>query len=220
MELAKSLLQVGVVSVAGTVLSILVFDHQQRVEEDQRARERRENEQQRRGEARKSDIAYREELLKGTLGRVTASYNSTKRARRKMRALGQWHTPSGPCIQLTSYDDCMADVNDAQLDLETIKSDVKTSKQAYPSANRMTPHLRSMERYLGELIEEYEEVRSRADVKQRELELSAAPRFADFIGPTEGSKFAKQYSDAHSAVRAAVRDDLLSLSKGRPRSVS
>src|SRR4051812_35241566 len=77
MEFAKSLLQVGVVSVAATLLSLLAFDHQRRSADRKDAANRTEKR-----------LQFRDDLLKGTLARITSSYNNTKRARRNMRALG------------------------------------------------------------------------------------------------------------------------------------
>lgn len=212
MEFAKALLQVGVVSVTATLLSLLVFDHQQRRNDDQRERERREENRIRAAETRKNDQRFREDFLKGTLARITTSYNGTKRARRKMRAMGLSHEPGRTWVDLARYDECMADVSDAQLELETIKGDVRTSAGAYPSAAQLAPQLKSMEQYLGELVEEYETVRSRAGDGDTATALSKLPRFADFVGPSGGSNFEKRYSDAHSAARSAIRGDLQSVS--------
>src|SRR5687768_9857898 len=154
MEFAKALLQVGVVSVTATLLSLLVFDHQHRRNDAQRERERREEDRNRAAETRKSDLRLRGDFLKGTLGRITSSYNGTKRARRKVRAMGLSHEPGRTCLDLARYDECIADVSDAQIKLETIKGDVKPNEGAYPTAAQLTPVLKSMEQYLGELIEE------------------------------------------------------------------
>ena len=76
MEFAKALLQVGVVSVAGTLLSVLVFDYQRRSAHRKEA-----------AAAAEKRLQFRDDLLKDTLARITSAYNGTKRARRKMRAL-------------------------------------------------------------------------------------------------------------------------------------
>jgi hypothetical protein len=214
MEFAKALLQVGIISVAATLLSLMVFNHQRGADADQRARERREEERMRIAELRRSELRHHEDFLKGTLSRITTSYNGTKRARRKMRAMGLSHSSGHTWADVANYDACMAEVNDAQLELETIKGDVKTSEGSYSSASSLTPKLKSMEQYLGELIEEYETVRSRTD--DIGIPLSKLPRFADFVGPSKGSNFESRYSDAHSAARAVIRSDLRALPSTLP----
>jgi hypothetical protein len=200
MEFAKALLQVGVVSVAATLLSVLVFDHQRRSAANKEAAAAAEKQQQ-----------FRDDALKGTLGRITSAYNATKRARRSVRALGLRKMVGKELLRRDRYDECMADVSDAQLELEAIKSDVKTSRTLYPSSAKLSASLRSMEQYLGALIEEYETVRSRIGDDVTELSLAKVPRFGDFIGPSSGSEFLKKFSEGHDGARAAIRADLMHL---------
>ncbi|HUE79398.1 MAG TPA: hypothetical protein VMN38_07185 [Sphingomicrobium sp.] len=200
MEFAKALLQVGVVSVAATLLSVLVFDHQRRSALRKEA-----------AAATDKQLQFRDDVLKGTLARITVTYNGTKKARRTMRALGLQRTVEKSLIRLARYDECMAEVNDAQLELEAIKSDVKTSRSAYPSADKLASSLKSMEQYLGALIEEYETVRARLGDTTAEIPMRKVPRFADFVGPSSGSEFSTKFADAHDGARAAIRVDLLHL---------
>jgi|SRR5437868_1222333 len=200
MEFAKALLQVGVVSVAGTLLSVLVFDHQRRSTIRKEA-----------AAVAHKQLQFRDDLLKGTLARITAVYNDTKRARRTMRALGLRRLVETTFVRVVRYDECMAEVNDAQLGLEAIKSDVKTSRLAYPSAVKLTSGLRDMERYLGALIEEYETVRAGIADNTKEFSMAKAPRFRDFVGPSSDSEFARKFSGAHDDARGAIRTDLLHL---------
>lgn len=200
LEFAKALLQVGVVSVAGTLLSVLVFDHQRRSALRKEA-----------ATVAEKQLQFRDDLLKGTLARITAVYNDTKRARRTMRALGLRRVVETPLIRVDRYDECMAEVNDAQLGLEAIKSDVKTSRLAYPSADKLTSGLRSMEQYLGAMIEEYEAVRAGIPDNTAEFSLARTPRFGDFVGPSKGSEFALKFAGAHDDARASIRTDLLHL---------
>jgi hypothetical protein len=209
MEFAKALLQVGVGSVAAAVLSVLVFGHQNRVEREQRDRERRADIQKRAAEADAAMLAKRDELLKGTLKRITIAYNNTKRARRRMRALGRHHTGAATFVSHEAYDELMAELNDAQLELEVIKSDVKTSFLASPSASSLVSAVRSMESYLGELIEEYEDWRSHQPLNAQATNIQNVPRLQDFLGPSTGSNFASRFSEAHASARVAVRTDIM-----------
>ncbi|MGZ8287062.1 MAG: hypothetical protein ACXW27_15120 [Allosphingosinicella sp.] len=212
MEFAKALLNVGVVSVAATLLSLLTFQHRHEIEKEQREREDRAARDREDQQLRENRLQFRDELLKSTLGRVTATYNRTKRARREMRALGRLHTAGGGVLlRLARYDACMAEVNDAQLELEEIKSDIKTSKPAYTAADQIASSIREMERYLGALIEEYESVRAKTAPFDDTISSTKVPRFKDFLGPVAGSGFEKRYSDEHSSVRASIRGDLIHL---------
>jgi hypothetical protein len=200
MEFAKALLQVGIVSVAATLLSVLVFDHQRRNALRKEAAAIAEQRMQ-----------VRSDILRGTAAKITGVYNATKRARRTVRALGLRRTGSKALVRLERYDECMAEVNDAQLELEAIKSDVKTGRASYPSADQLSKSLRDMEQYLGAMIEEYEGVRASAEDGTSELSIGRIPRFEDFVGPSSGSDFAAKFSGAHDTARAAIRTDLLHL---------
>jgi hypothetical protein len=208
MEFAKALLQVGVVSVAAAVLSILVFGHQQRLERDHRKRESRQAALQRSAESLKAELTYRDELLKVTLGRLTGTYNRAKRARRRMRALGRRRSSEATHVTYAAYDRLMDDLNDVQLDLEALKSDVRTSERAYPDPPALTPALRSMESYLGAIIAEYEDTRSRCDPGDESADLESLPQLQDFLGPSQESDFGTQFSDQYSIARATLRSGL------------
>jgi hypothetical protein len=103
----------------------------------------------------------------------------------------------------------MAEINDAQLDIETIKSDVSTSKRAYSSPEPLISSLRDMEAYLGEIIEEYEQARSLISADKDATDLDKLPLLRDFLGPSKGSHFSRRFSDQHSAARAYLREGLL-----------
>jgi len=92
-EIAKAILQFGVVSVIGTGLSILVFKYQnsqqqfdkdcehRRAQEDQAADRAREQAEEKL-ERKRKQMEYREDLLKSTLAKMMSSYNAVKTARR------------------------------------------------------------------------------------------------------------------------------------------
>jgi len=222
-ELAKTLLQMGAVSVAAAIVSLLAFNYQHRTQASQREleteRERRhrtaeKDRDERRQEmrqnaelmARRAD--YVDELLKSTLSRVTESYNAAKRARRQLRALARYENDSGEMmVRASVYDEWMARLNDAQLDLESVKRDVDVSRGAYPSAKEMFVCLKRMEDYLRAVRKEYEEARWQAD---GDLPLDSLERLVDFIGKKKASKaFSEELQDQYAELRRMVRSNLL-----------
>lgn len=191
MELAKTALQVGVVAVVGTLLTILTKNV----------------------EAQRADRKFKEELLRSTASRITASYNRTKRARRKIRALGIDSIFDPTQVLVKRYDKCMAEVNEAQLELETTIKDVQTSAQAIPSEAALYRQLRTMECYLGALNGDYEHNRQTAGAN-RVLMLDRLPNFTDFVkkGQTE---FRGIYAKAHKDARGLINRDLLALTSAK-----
>jgi hypothetical protein len=210
MEIAKVLLQVGVVAVVGALLSLLVSNREQRLEELQQQREQNEADRVRAEDQRREDRRYREELLKATLSRITSSYNNSKRARRDMKALALDRSKEGVEVIVERYDLDMLALNEAQLELETIKSDVETAQYSFPSHAKLTPRLKTMESYLGEIITEYKEVRS-ANPSAKTIPLSRLGQLSDFLGEVKGSRFKENFSAGHDVVRQAIRNDLQAL---------
>lgn len=187
-EFAKAALQIGVISLAGTLIDLLVSGYERRLESRRR----------------------REDLLKATLGRITASYNHAKRARRKMRALALHHKTGGTVVRIAGYEPCMGEVIDAQLELETISSEIETNKSLFPSKVAIVEDLTTMECYLSALVKEFEKKRSSADPDASELALSSFNSLPDFVAPADQMpQFKTTYAEAHKRLREAIRRDLL-----------
>ena len=186
-EVAKSLLQLGVVAVVGAFVSWAMTEYQ----------------------LAQSRYEYREELLTSTLSRAVAAYSRAKRARRLLRARSG-AAPGGPgLIRLDDYDRFMEMVNDAQLELESLKGDVKTSEPAFASADSVFCFFKSMEEYLGKVVKEYEMTRhtipdSNSSVQVRQLEA-----LSDFLGPANASLFKREVIDPYHKVQDFIRKDLL-----------
>jgi hypothetical protein len=222
-ELAKTLLQMGAVSVAAAIVSLLAFNYQHRTQASQREletererrhrtaekdRDERRQEMRQNAELKARRADYVDELLKSTLSRVTESYNAAKRARRQLRALARYENDSGEMmVRASVYDEWMARLNDAQLDLESVKRDVDVSRGAYPSAKEMFVCLKRMEDYLRAVRKEYEEARWQAD---GDLPLNPLERLVDFIGKKKASKaFSEELQDQYAELRQMVRSNLL-----------
>ena len=237
-EIAKALLQMGVVSVVAAIVALLAFNYQHRAQANQRElevegdrrykaeqsreqaaasaaeKERDERRQELRAQAdaaaRRAD--YVDELLKSTLTRITESYNAAKRARRQLRALARFEATSGEVmIRASVYDEWMARLNDAQLDLETVKRDVDVSRGAYPSAKEMFECVKRMEDYLRDVRKEYEEARWKVQ-PDAAIPLASLLELTDFLGKKKASKkFSGEFIDQYATVRRMVRANLLNV---------
>lgn len=199
-ELAKVLLQVGFVFVIGAVISLMTFEYQRECEEIDKRKE---------WDRRKSK--YWEELLKAILDQATESYNAVKKARRLLRA--QAIIPETGSRQErvleTEYDRLMDSVNDAQLSFERLVGDVLTSKRAFEEPEKLEQKLRSIERYLEQLIDEYEHKRRMFSGEPPSKELASLPRLHDFLGPSRPSGFRTQVIEPYHMVQQLIRSDLL-----------
>ncbi|HWT12551.1 MAG TPA: hypothetical protein VN231_07345 [Allosphingosinicella sp.] len=189
-ELAKVLLQLGVLSVAAALLSAVVASHQRLRQERQQARE------------------YCDELLNGTLARTMAGYNAVKQARRILRGrTGAHRNPGGIPLQCELYDRLLGDLIRAELELEAITADLETSRLAFDDPEGLKGQLDSMTEYLSGLIEEYEDERYKLNGSDETIE-AMLPELSDLIGPYKSSRFRSGFAHPYEHLRAKIRGQL------------
>jgi hypothetical protein len=154
-EIAKTLLQVGVVLAIGALLSLLTSDYQR---EQQRAESR-------------------QELLRDLLARATTAYNDVKRARRLLR--GKALIQDGTAVLASAYDEQIAAVNDAQLQFETMADEVQG---AFPGlAGSLAIEFDAVEESLNALVREYEDNRPNFDGEPLSISMNMLPALRSFL---------------------------------------
>lgn len=198
MEIAKALLQLGVVAVAGTVVSVLVFEYQ---------RERHNQDKDR--EFERKALEYREELLKAVLSRAMACYSQSKKARRLLRARALEHHDGITIVLANQYDQYLDLINDAQLELENLARDVQNSAPAFSSPDAIVKHLRSMDKYLSRIICEYERNRGLSTMADGKLTLDEFPVLKEYLKTAAESPFNPNVIVPYHEVQLAIRKDLL-----------
>jgi hypothetical protein len=206
-EVAKALLQLGVIAVIGTVVSLLVAEYQRERQTLDKERERERDTRDKKRELNRKRFEYREELLKSILVRAMAAYSAVKKARRLLRARAIIKHGDDPEVVLAEpYDLYLEMINDAQLNLENLARDIETSAQAFTDPKSLEKNVWKMEHYLSRLIEEYEEHRR---MFAGNLASADLPLLNEFTGPFKGSNFEKEVVKPYHAVQRAIRADLL-----------
>jgi len=198
-EVAKAVLQLGVVSVIGVVVSLFTFEYQ-------RARQLADKTR----DVERKNLEYREELLKSTLAKTTAAYSAVKKARRLLRAravVGESHLQ--PVVLGASYDLYMNMINDAQLDIENLARDIHTSAPAFTHHESLVREFYSIDTYLDGLIGEYEKSRRTFHGQEPAKELSEIPLLKEFMGPAKDSQFMKQVVIPFHNIQKGIRGNLL-----------
>lgn len=198
LEIAKAILQLGVVSVVGAAVSILVFKYQ-----NERAVAEQDKERHRK------NIEYREDLLKGTLARAMASYNSVKKARRLLRARAIVVRDSTDYVLAAPYDTYMEIINDSQFEFENLAQDVETFKRAFSSPQELVDAFRTMEHFLGDMFTEYEKLRKDFHGGAPGKKLDEFNELPAFIGPFKKQRFATDFANPFHQAQRAIRRDLL-----------
>ena len=190
-EVAKIVLQVGLVSAFGAALSLLTYEYQQEAQRTEKARE--------------DDILRREsqqELLRSVLARAATTYIDVKRARRFLRGSAMTADPSGGTVVIAvPYDQQIAAINDAQLEFEVLADDMRGAQSAFPSvAMTLAERFDDIENSLNRLISEYEEARPRFSGEPLALKLEKLPVLDVFLSSTkrqDPSMFARGFGPVH-----------------------
>lgn len=221
-ELAKGLIQVGLVVVLGAALSLLVEENRRQREaaekkrDEERQEAEKERDRERQAAEKESDLQrerreYREELIKATLGRATASYSAVKRARRLMRAraITRLDDAASEGVIADPYDAQMFEINNAQLEFENLARDVKTSASLFSEVDAVTRALDALETYLNRIIREYENERRHFAGEPPQLELERLPHLTRFLAP-RSPDFGAQVLGNFRRVQQVLRRDLLS----------
>jgi hypothetical protein len=218
-ELAKSLLQIGTVTIIGGLIGAFI-----KFSLDDVIR-RRDHERQ--------DSQRRFDLVNGLIERSGSAYRDAKACRRRLRAAGLSRKFGAVPVRLTdaqwaAYCDELRTLNDIQLKLEQLKIESRTHPELQrfratgPEQKRgkLYSCLRSMEKYLGKIVAEYEHVAGgRAAVEPQAslgVAFSALPRLAEFTDGSphtrEDTAFDTKFVDAHHELVDVLQAALEALS--------
>lgn len=159
-DLAKTLLQLGLVSAGVALLSWFSYEYQQ---------------EQRRQEAR-------QEWLRQLLARATVAYNDVKSARRLLRARAITPGEGGQeIVRLDDYDHQIDTIIKAQLQFETLADEVRDATAIPPTAATPVRRLfRSLEESLQRLVREYQRERAQFSGEPATLRLDRLPHLDAF----------------------------------------
>jgi hypothetical protein len=208
-EAAKSILQLGVVAVVGAAVSVLVFEYQRERQTIDREADLKRQEREKQKDLDRKSLEYREALLLSVLSKAMDAYGQAKRARRLLRGRAILTQDQAKVVLADQYDACFDMLNDAQLDLENLARDVETSAKAFSEPDKLVKNLRSMEAYLGKLIGEYEDFRSRFSGVEPSLSLCELPLLNEFLQPAKVSRFKPQVIVPYHEIQKGIRGDLL-----------
>ena len=155
-----------------------------------------------RARARKDAInEFRRTFLKD----LSRAYSDAKGVRRILRARCERTATDEDRIPLPIYDEHIATINATQLELEIMVRELKIIKGVFNNTDKLIRHITDMEKYLGQVIEEYEThvKRYRGEAS---IPLSALHRLQGFIKKTDEDtsefwKFAISYHEALTIIQ-------------------
>jgi hypothetical protein len=192
-ELAKGLLQIALIAVFGSVVSLLTYEYQQS----------------------RAQTELKLRLKESTLARIAASYREVKSARRLLRGRALLCDADGnpDAILLEPYEQQFETINNAQLDLEDLADEVRTNIAAFSSPIELASEIDRMERYLGRLISEYEGARRLSGGEPPTVEMKRLPWLDGFLARRgqDPEKFSHGFAGLRSSyqtIQGLIRNDL------------
>lgn len=164
-----------------------------------------------RSRARKDAV---NEFRRATLRDLSRAYSEVKGVRRIIRAkcepIPETETePASNCVPIKVYDEHIVTINKTQLELEILGRELRIIKEVFNETNKLRSYIENMEKYLGEIISEYE-----AQVKNHigavSIPLSELPRLRKFIAKIEDndSNFA-EFSDGYRYALRLIQEERL-----------
>lgn len=136
-------------------------------------------------QARKTAV---NEFRKATLDTLISTYSGVKKVRRSLRSKVEMSDVEK--ISYGTYDAQLTTICDIQLRLEVVKRELRVFAVAFENPAPLTVCIRNMEKYLGELIGEHEQV-LRCNTGASFLAISKLERTAAFIARGESGDFRK-----------------------------
>jgi hypothetical protein len=183
-EAAKLLIQFLLVGVLGLILSLLVHDHNRR-----RDRELLVN-----------------DLRRSLLENLIRAYSDTKRARRVIMA----HRMAHGTLPYAIYDAQMGKIIDTQLSLELLHHQVTTSHAYFgEECGQIRDDIRKMEKFLGEIIDEYKDVLRGASGYPDRVSLPQLPQLGSMMGKEhEMHRFQPDFVLPYRSAVAKIREQI------------
>lgn len=203
--ISDTLLSIISVSVIGAVISLLLADYKRKQSAIDKERDERRLVENNRDE-------YRKKVLQT----LNQHYAKTKNARRMLRAKG-FLTPyyenedDNSLLSLSFYDEAMDDINDCQLELESIREEIATNRSAFLNATLITDNLKKMDKYLGDLVSEYEKCRPAFSGNPPVLRIGDLSELKEFIAKANSENqegFKVKFSKKFNEIRKEIRNDI------------
>ena len=125
--------------------------------------------------------------LRETLADILRSYNEVKRLRRLLRAQAVRPTAKDPnaIVYRDEYGALLKSLNDAQLQLETHARLIEGNPDQYPNSEILIRNVRTAEKYLGNIITEWEEHLACFSGTPPQKRLADLPALKCFLGKAQ-----------------------------------
>lgn len=144
---------------------------------------------------------------------LVQAYNDAKQARRLLRASvssGEPHSVNNSRVVFRQYDKQLEAVSRAQLGIELVIRRIRFNHTSFKRSDEIVGHLKTVEKYLNRVIDEWEEVRRNSDTDPPQVVVSELPALDDFLRHYDesavfGREFKESFAAALQLLEQAVR---------------
>ncbi len=147
-------------------------------------------------------LKRRREHLWSFYASALAAYNDVKKARRLLNATVVFKNDGLKHVRKLEYEAQMIDLQDVQLQLESMVRQVHLRSKVFSRAHDLEAHLKTMENYLRNVLNEFEGNKFQASVTSAPL--SDFPRLQEFIDREDRSPFIAQFVASYDEVEEAL----------------
>jgi hypothetical protein len=155
-------------------------------------------------ESRRGWIAKRDLLRKDLTDGLSTLYLQAKGIRRRLRA-GINEVDGTATIDAQEYGQLLQAINEIQLGLERAKWAASGGVRVNLLPRSVPSDLEKMEKYLGSMVKEYEQVPKSSEAS---ISLTKLPEVQDFIGEVSESRFRSLFIVPYHTVARAVLDQM------------
>ena len=201
--LTNTLLTIISTGVIGTLLSVLVTNHQ-------KIQLRETN---------------RDQFRKDILQSLNKIYSKIKNARRMIRAKGftvpyYRNEDDNHLLSLSVYELYMKVINDCQLELESWRHEIITNEYAFSNPRLIIGNLKDMDNYLSKIVSEYEQCRPAFFGEPPARKIGELKEMKLFLVQAREGLFNESFTIKCNGIRNEIRKDINFFDRGTEESSS
>jgi len=184
-EIFKTTYQFLLLTVIGGLVSLIYTQLTKAMEEIRLSKEKAREQNRLLEEKAQEQRSTKRDLQIGFYTKFIGAYNSAKRARRILRATARESAQGMILVRINPYGKELQTLIDIQLQFETLIDEVEARPDLFFSignANNLKSNLSSIEEYLNDIVDEYENLYQIQTGNSSSLPITKLPKLAEFIG--------------------------------------
>lgn len=147
-------------------------------------------------------VESRRKYLRTFHSDALVAYNRAKMCRRMLAAKAVFDVAEVPNVRQPEYETQMLELEDIQLQFESMKRQVGLGGAAFASEPSLKGLLKNLEEYLRTVLKEFENFEFPPNAVSAPI--ASLPKLHEFVGCGDSSTFVSEFSDPYDEVEAAL----------------